>query len=142
MVSDKAALIANIMSGYDIYISKWIDHEIRDRAISTDIVQIFPYLLTQICMEAGVQELPNINLFLGSRTMNDLGLIIDINNLISKMENLGALIISEAYGAGGDDTTGYTDIGDTLTKTSQSTTQDFDAAGTSSTPTPLPTTAP
>lgn len=51
--------------------------------------------------------------------MIDLGLIIDVTNPIPKMEKLGTLLINEAYGAGGANTAGFTDMGDTPTEISQ-----------------------
>lgn len=81
-------------------------------------------------------ELPDINRFLRPRTTIDLGLIRDVTNPISKMAKLGTSIISDAYEAGEDDSTRFTDIGDIPIKTVQSMSQASDAAVTSRTPTP------
>lgn len=45
------------MSVYEIDVSKWIAWEIRDRETSADIVLAFPFLLMQIYLDTGVQEL-------------------------------------------------------------------------------------
>lgn len=70
------------MLGYKIYVAKWIAREIRDRETRTDTVLAFPYLVTQIFLEARVPELPDIDQFLWLRTKTDLRLIRDITNPI------------------------------------------------------------
>lgn len=82
MGMDKAAPILSIMSGYGINVAKWISHEIRDRDTNTDKLLDFPYMLTQIYLEKGVPEIPDIDRFLRSRTTTNLGLIRDITNPI------------------------------------------------------------
>lgn len=117
MGPNKEAFIASIISGYEIDVSKLIAHEIRYKATITNLVMAFPCLLTQIFLEAGVPELLDINRFFRLRITNNLGLVRDITNPISKMEKLGVSKISKAYKARGDDTTGFTNISDTLTET-------------------------
>lgn len=87
---------------------------------STDTMLAFPCLFNQIFLEVGVLELPDINQFCRLRTMVDLGLIKDITNSILKMLKLDISLISEACEARGDNTTWFTDMGDTPTNTGQS----------------------
>lgn len=71
----------------------------------------------------------------------DLGLILNIANLISKAAKIGTTLLSEAFWDGVGLST-YTqwviDIGDTPTEITQSEPQAFDVVGTSQTPTPPP----
>lgn len=58
--------------------------------MSTDIVMVFHCLLTQICINIEVIELPGIDLFFRMNSITNLGLIIDIANLIYRAAILGA----------------------------------------------------
>lgn len=51
VVSDKSALIAGIILGYEIDVDKWISWDIRDREMSTNMMITFPCLLTQYMRE-------------------------------------------------------------------------------------------
>lgn len=81
-------------------------------------------------------ELSDIDLFSRLTTIINLELIRYITNPISKVEKLGALIISKAYGSKRDNTVGFIDMGDTTTETSHFEPQASDIAGTSSNLTP------
>ncbi|KAF3624125.1 hypothetical protein FXO37_31516 [Capsicum annuum] len=74
---DKAALVAGIMVVYEIDVAKWIARKTRDRATSTNKVMAFLCLLTQICLNAGVQELPDVDQFIIACTTKNLGLFRD-----------------------------------------------------------------
>lgn len=56
--SDRASLIAGIMKGYYFNVAKWIATEIHDWTMSHDTVLEFPCLLTWICLDEGVPEIP------------------------------------------------------------------------------------
>lgn len=86
--------------------------------MSTDIVLAFPFFLTQISFDVGLQELLDVDHFIRSRTITNLGWIRDVDNPLSKEAKMGAIIIREAYEVRGNrvDTTGLTVLGETYLK--------------------------
>lgn len=86
-----------------------ISKEINDRAVETDTVIEFPYLLMYICIDTGVPKI------------QDLGLARDIANPISKATKKGEKIIRQAFKARkhGINTIGFTNMGETLIEISQ-----------------------
>ncbi|KAF3614120.1 hypothetical protein FXO38_35844 [Capsicum annuum] len=90
--------------------------------MNTTIFMAFPCMFTHICLDMGVAEVPGIDMLLRLKTKTNLGLIRDVSNPISKEDKLGATIIQGAFEDGGhrDDTAGFTDMGDSPTKTGHS----------------------
>lgn len=111
----KAALVADIMVGYEINIAKWIAREIKYWVMSTNKVMAFPCLMTHICLDAGVQEYLNVDQFIRPGSTINLGLIRDIDYPISKVANMGATLIREVYKFREHrvDTTGFIAMGET-----------------------------
>ncbi|KAF3677330.1 hypothetical protein FXO37_04880 [Capsicum annuum] len=75
-----------------------------------------------VASSMAVQELPDIDQFIKSRTTTDLGLIRDDDNPISKAAKIGATMIREIFEAisHGNNTIRFTNMGATPMKTTQS----------------------
>lgn len=56
-----ATLLVDLMVKYDFDIAQFITRIMRDRAVGTNMILVFPYFLTQICLEVGVPELLNVD---------------------------------------------------------------------------------
>lgn len=84
VLSPVHTLIAKITIGYDFNVEKFISREIHNWAAGTNVVLAFPFILTQICLEDCVFELPNVDHFIKPKNITDLGLICDTANPISK----------------------------------------------------------
>lgn len=62
---DRVTLVAGIIEGYEINVARIISlEEIHDRAIRTDTTLEFPFLLTQLCLNREVPEIPGVDQFL------------------------------------------------------------------------------
>lgn len=57
----------------------------------------YPYLITQLCLVAGVQELSNIDKMIEATNTSDLGLIRDATNPMDIKVRQGADIIAEMF---------------------------------------------
>lgn len=70
----------------------------RDRAADGEkFLLANPFLITQLCLAVGIQELPSIDELIEATKTINLGLIKDSGNLLDKEARRGADMLNEMY---------------------------------------------
>ncbi|MCE0482069.1 hypothetical protein HAX54_040448, partial [Datura stramonium] len=83
--TDKAALVACIMSEYLLNIPWTIAIEIRERAVKENTTLLFPSLIYQVCMESRVPVFPDIDHMITNIRTVDIALIKDDLNPVTRV---------------------------------------------------------
>lgn len=86
------ALVVGIIKGYEIDVDKIISKKIHNWEVSTYTTLAFPCLLTQICLNEGVQIFQLLINFSVVMRMIDLGLS-DIMQIPIPKAKLGAILL-------------------------------------------------
>lgn len=76
-------MIVGFIVGYDFDVGKFLARELRDRLIrGKKSLLEYPFMITQMCLAVGVQELPGIDEILEATNTTHLGQIRDATNLL------------------------------------------------------------
>lgn len=98
----REAMLVGFIAGYEFYVAEFLSREIRDRAgRGKKLLFSYPYMITQICLAAGVQVLPGIDKMLEAINTTDLGLIKYMANPFVLQARQAADVMASMFPQGG-----------------------------------------
>lgn len=129
------ALTTGLVVGYEFNVGEFLAWEMKDKAMGGEkLLLAYLCLITQLCLAAGVQELPDINKMIEPSKTLDLGLIRDTTNPLAKQVRRATDIVANMFKQSGQPDIAKTDE----TAKTDSQTEPAQTSDTTSTPSSSP----
>lgn len=104
----RTTLVVVFKMGFEFDIGHFIAREIWDRVVGGEkFILVFPCLITQICLEEGVPQLPEFDQLIEPKNTTNLGIIQDAANPMTRQAKKGTVLLARAIQSRGESTEAF-----------------------------------